>query len=110
MRTMWLLTVASLRQSLAAISAFDRPWATSRTTPSSPFSALGNQNLGLYGNSPLVGQFSLREVTFPAWTLTAFAIAALAGMLIRRVVPAIAAALAVYAGLAIAAAGLLRER
>jgi hypothetical protein len=29
---MWLLTVASLRYSLPAISAFDRPWATSRTT------------------------------------------------------------------------------
>jgi hypothetical protein len=74
-----------------------------------PFSAPGNQDLGLYGNSPLVVQFSLREVTFPAWTLTAFAAGALAGMLIRRVVPAIAAALAAYAGLAIAAAGLLRE-
>jgi ABC-2 family transporter protein len=74
-----------------------------------PYSAPGNQVLGLYGNSPLVGQFSLREVTFPAWTLTAFAAGALAGMLIRRVVPAIVAALAVYAGLAIAAAGLLRD-
>ena len=53
--------------------------------------------------------FSLREVTFPAWTLAAFSIAALAGMLIRRVVPAIVATLAVYAGLAFATAGLLRE-
>jgi hypothetical protein len=63
----------------------------------------------LYGNSPLVGQFSLRELTFPAWTLAAFAIGAMAGMLIRRVVPAIAATLAAYAGLAIATAALLRE-
>jgi hypothetical protein len=53
--------------------------------------------------------FGLRAVTFPAWTLAAFATAALAGMLTRRVVPAIVAALAVYAGLAIAAAALLRE-
>jgi hypothetical protein len=74
-----------------------------------PFSAPGNQDLGLYGNSPLVGQFSLREVTFPAWTLAAFAIGALAGMVIRRVVPAIVAALAVYAGLAIATVAFLRE-
>jgi hypothetical protein len=74
-----------------------------------PFIATGNQNLGLYGDSPLVTVFSLHEVTFPAWTLATFATAALAGMLIRRVVPAIVAALAVYAGLAIAAAGLLRE-
>ena len=53
--------------------------------------------------------FSLREVTFPAWTLAAFSVAALAGMLIRRVVPAIVATLAVYAGLAVAAGGFLRE-
>jgi hypothetical protein len=74
-----------------------------------PYFGADNQDLGLYGNSPLVGLFSLREVTFPAWTVAAFAISALAGMLIRRVVPAIVAALAVYAGLAIAAAALLRE-
>jgi ABC-type transport system involved in multi-copper enzyme maturation permease subunit len=64
---------------------------------------------GLYQTSPLVTLFSLREVTFPAWTLAAFTIGALAGMLIRRVVPAIVATLAVYAGLAFAAAGFLRE-
>ena len=58
---------------------------------------------------PLVTVFSLREVTFPAWTVAAFAIGALAGMLIRRVVPAIVATLAVYAGLAVAAAAFLRE-
>ena len=60
-------------------------------------------------NSPFGDLFSLREVTFPAWTVAAFATAALAGMLIRRVVPAIVATLAVYAGLAFATAGLLRE-
>jgi hypothetical protein len=45
----------------------------------------------------------------PGWTLAAFAIGALAGMLIRRVVPAIVATLAAYAGLAVAAGGFLRE-
>jgi hypothetical protein len=74
-----------------------------------PFAAAGNQALGLYGNSPLVTVFSLRLVTFPAWTLATFAIGALAGMLIRRVVPAIVATLAVYAGLAIATVAFLRE-
>jgi hypothetical protein len=63
----------------------------------------------LYQDSPFANLFSLREVTFPAWALAAFATAALAGMLIRRVVPAIVATLAVYAGLAIAAAAFLRE-
>jgi len=55
------------------------------------------------------GLFDLRGVAFAAWTLTAFAIGALAGMLIRRVVPALAATLAVYTGLAVAAGLYLRE-
>src|SRR5260370_873412 len=46
--------------------------------------------------------FDLLGVAFAAWTLAAFAIGVLAGMLIRRVVPAIAATLAAYAGLALA--------
>jgi len=74
-----------------------------------PYIATGNQDLGVYGNSPLVTIFSLREVTLPAWTVATFAIGALAGMLIRRVVPAIVATLAVYAGLAVAAVAFLRE-
>jgi hypothetical protein len=53
--------------------------------------------------------FDLSGVAFTAWTLVAFAIGALAGMLIRRVVPAIAATLTVYAGLALTAGLLLRE-
>ncbi len=75
-----------------------------------PYFASGNQALGLYQISPLATLFSLRGVAFPAWTLAAFVIGALAGMLIRRVVPAIVATLAVYAGLAVAASGFLRER
>jgi hypothetical protein len=63
----------------------------------------------LFEASPFGDLFSLREVTFPAWTLAAFAVGALAGMLIRRVVPAIVATLAVYAGLAFATVGFLRE-
>jgi ABC-2 family transporter protein len=53
--------------------------------------------------------FDLLGVAFAAWTLAAFAIGALAGMLIRRAVPAIAATLAVYAGLAFATGLWLRE-
>ena len=45
--------------------------------------------------------FGLRGVAYAAWTLAAFSIAALAGMLIRRVVPAMAATLAAYLGLAV---------
>jgi hypothetical protein len=68
-----------------------------------PFFADGN-------NIPLDPKlFGLRGVAFAAWTLAAFAIGALAGMLTRRVVPAIVATLAAYAGLAFAAAGFLRQ-
>ena len=74
-----------------------------------PYFAAGNQVLGLSQLSPFATLFSLRGVAFPAWTLAAFAIGALAGMLIRRVVPAIVATLAAYAGLAFAAGLYLRE-
>ena len=53
--------------------------------------------------------FDLHGIAFAAWTLAAFAIGVLAGMLIRRVVPAIAATLAVYAGLALTTAVYLRQ-
>jgi hypothetical protein len=43
--------------------------------------------------------FNLTGVAFAAWTLAAFAIGAVAGVLIRRVVPAIAAAMATCTGL-----------
>jgi hypothetical protein len=45
--------------------------------------------------------FDLRGVDFAAWTLAAFAIGAIAGVLIRRTVPAIAASLAIWSGLAL---------
>jgi hypothetical protein len=75
----------------------------------SPYLAARNQALGLNGVSPLTNPFALRGVAFAAWTLAAFAIGALAGMLIRRVVPAILATLVIYAGLAVAAGLYLRQ-
>ena len=68
-----------------------------------PFSAAG------YSIPFATDVFDLREVAFAGWTLAAFAIGALAGMLIRRTVPAIGATLAVYAGLALATALWLRQ-
>jgi hypothetical protein len=74
-----------------------------------PYLASGNGTV-FSSPSPLSpGLFDLRGVAFAAWTLAAFAIGALAGMLIRRVVPAIAATLAVYAGLAFAVGAFGRE-
>jgi hypothetical protein len=47
--------------------------------------------------------FDLEGLAFPGWVLAAFAIGAFAGMLIRRVVPAMATAMAVAGGLGLAA-------
>jgi hypothetical protein len=53
--------------------------------------------------------FDLRGFAYAGWTLAAFAIGALAGILIRRVVPTIVATLAVYAGLAFGVGWWLRQ-
>jgi hypothetical protein len=75
-----------------------------------PYLATGTAPRSLFETSPFTpGLFDLRGVAFSAWTLTAFAIGGLVGALVRRVVPAIAATLVTYAGLAVAAAGLLRR-
>jgi hypothetical protein len=75
-----------------------------------PYFASSNQKLGLTEPSLFApGLFDLREVALIGWTLVAFAIGAAAGMFIRRVVPAIAASLAAFAGLAFLAGGFLRE-
>jgi len=75
-----------------------------------PYLATGNQNLSLNELSPFaLGLFDLRGIALAAWTLVAFAIGGLAGMLIRRVVPAIVATLVAYTGLALVAANFLRQ-
>jgi hypothetical protein len=77
-----------------------------------PYFALGSQTLGTsdLAVSPFSGGlFDLRGVGFAAWTLAAFAIGVLAGTLIRRVVPAIVATLAIYLALAIAVGAFLRQ-
>ena len=53
--------------------------------------------------------FNLRGVDFAAWTLLAFALGAIAGVLIPRTVPAMAASLAVWAGLDLATVLFLRK-
>lgn len=74
-----------------------------------PYLSTPNPDL-ISGASPLSpGLFDLRGVSFAAWTLLAFAIGVLAGMLIRRIVPAIVATLAAYAAFALLAANVLRE-
>jgi hypothetical protein len=53
--------------------------------------------------------FELTGIALAAWTLAAFAIGAVAGVLIRKVVPAIAAAMAAWAGLLLATILYLRK-
>jgi hypothetical protein len=75
-----------------------------------PYLAAGNQARSLTEQSPFSSAlFDLRGVSFAAWTLTAFAIGCLAGMLIRRVVPAIVATLAAYTAVALVAANVVRQ-
>lgn len=59
--------------------------------------------------SPLAAlTFDLRGVTLAAWALVAFAIGVVAGILIRRVVPAMFATLVAWSGLAVVTGALLR--
>jgi hypothetical protein len=53
--------------------------------------------------------FGLRGIAYAAWTLAGFAIGALVGLLVRRVVPAIAVTLAVCFGLTFATGLYLRQ-
>jgi hypothetical protein len=53
--------------------------------------------------------FDLRGVVYAAWTLAAFAIGAFAGVVIRRTVPAMAASLAVWAGIDLGCVLFLRK-
>jgi hypothetical protein len=74
-----------------------------------PYFVAGNRSSFSAPSALSPGLFNLRGVAFAAWTLAAFAIAALAGMLIRRIVPAIVATLAAYTGLALLAGNVLRQ-
>jgi hypothetical protein len=53
-------------------------------------------------------QFPLHGVAYAGWTLVAFAVGAFAGVVIRRTVPALAATLAVWVGLAVATLAVFR--
>jgi hypothetical protein len=75
-----------------------------------PYLATGNEARSLTEASPFsLALFDLRPVAFAGWTLVALSIAGLAGMVVRRAVPAIVATLVAYAGLALLAANLLRQ-
>jgi ABC-type transport system involved in multi-copper enzyme maturation permease subunit len=109
-RYAWTLGVGRRRWTLAKLV----PLTVAVTAAAGAFSLLFSWYYQPFfadgGNIPLDPKlFGLRGVAFAAWTLAAFAIGALAGLLIRRVVPAIAATLAASAGLTLAAGLYLRQ-
>src|SRR5487761_823370 len=106
----WRWTLAKLVPLAVAVAAAAGALSVLLSWYYQPYFAAGNQTLGLSEVTPFFpGLFNLHGVAFAAWTLAAFAIGALAGMLIRRVVPAIVATLAAYSGLAFAAGRALRQ-
>src|SRR5258708_17893236 len=93
----WRWTLAKLVPLAVVVAAAAPAISVLFSSYYQPYFATGNQALSLSEAPPLAaGLFGLRGVAFAAWTLAAFAIAALAGMLIRRAVPPIVPTLSPY--------------
>ena len=106
----WRWTLAKLVMLAVAVAAAAGAISVLFSWYYQPYFGARSQALSFSELSPLTpGLFPLRGIAFAAWTLAAFAIGAMAGMLIRRVVPAMAATLAAYIGLAFAAGAFLRQ-
>jgi len=106
----WRWTLAKLAGLAVAVTAAASAISVLFSWYYQPYFGADNQARSLSELTSLAPSlFDLRGVAFGAWTLAAFAIGALAGMLIRKVVPAIVATLVAYAGLAIATGVWLRE-
>jgi hypothetical protein len=106
----WRWTLAKLVPLATVVAAAAGAFSVLFSWYYQPYFAARNQALFLPELSPLGdGMLGLHGIAFTAWTLAAFSIGALAGMLIRRVVAAIAATLAVYTGLTLAAGLYLRQ-
>ena len=86
-------TIAKLALLAVAITAAAGAFSQVFTWFFQPF--LGQQSLTVLSATV----FDTRGIDFAAWTLAAFTIGALAGMLIRRIIPAMAVTLGAYLGL-----------
>jgi ABC-type transport system involved in multi-copper enzyme maturation permease subunit len=105
----WRWAVAKLVALGVTVAAFAGGFGMLLSWYYQPYVAAQNAP-NVSGASPLsAGLFDLRPVALAGWALTAFAIGVLAGLLIRRIVPAIVATLAAYAGLALLTANVLRQ-
>jgi hypothetical protein len=106
----WRWALAKLVGLGAAVMAAGAVMSLLFTWYYQPYFAVGTPGPSLTHLSPFdFGLFNVRGVAFVGWMVVAFAIGCLAGTLIRRVVPAIAATLAAYTGLSFVAAALLRR-
>lgn len=106
----WRWTLAKLVALAVALAAAAEAISVLFSWYYQPYLAAGNRSLSLAEWPSLApGLFDLRGAAFAAWTLAAFAIGALVGMVVRRVVPAIVATLAAYTALAFVAGSFLRE-
>jgi hypothetical protein len=102
----WRWALAKLVMLGVAVAAIGAAFSVLLSWYYQPYLAPGR----LYDTtSPLLHWlFDLRGVAFAAWTLAAFAIGAFAGVLTRRVVPAIVASLAGYTVLGVVVGDVLR--
>jgi hypothetical protein len=106
----WRWTIAKLVTLAVAVTAAAGALSVLISWYYLPYLATGSQSRELSELSPFSsGLFDLRGIAFAAWTLAAFAIGGLAGLLIRRVVPAIVTTLAAYTALALVAGNVLRQ-
>ena len=105
-RTRW--TVAKLGLLAVAVTVVAGAFSALVSWYIQPITADVNHSNPLDPMDPTI--FDLLGVALAAWTLAAFAIGALAGVLIRRVVPAMFATLAASAGLAFVTEAFLRQR
>jgi ABC-type transport system involved in multi-copper enzyme maturation permease subunit len=92
-RARW--TVAKLVSLAVAVTVAAGAFTVLVSWYTQPIFGAGDSNGSLYPT-----QFDLLGVALAAWTLAAFAMGVLAGVLIRRVIPAIFATLTAWAGLA----------
>jgi hypothetical protein len=100
-RTRW--TVAKLTLLAVAVTLAAASFSTLVSWYVQPILGAGDNNGPLY---PTL--FDLSGVALAAWTLAAFVIGLLAGILVRRVVPAMFATIAAWAALAFATGAFLR--
>jgi ABC-type transport system involved in multi-copper enzyme maturation permease subunit len=100
-RARWL--VAKLVPLAVAVTVAAGTFSLLVSWYSGPLFGAGDNNGPLY---PTI--FDLRGVALAAWTLAAFAIGAMAGILIRRVIPAMFATVAAWSALAFVTGAYLR--